>query len=247
MSRFIKMKTKKWGVAGLAFAIGMVTLTSCLKDNDNGVYQVSAVRALNAVPGSEQLDLGLDNKLLNLDLQTLEVEDFAYGDTLPYKRAWPGSRLVRVFERDNAPSNQPLAQGTAQFVPGQFYSLYVVGLPDDDVELMLTEDDLSDPGDGKAKIRFINLSPDAPALDFGIDGADTLIADDIAFKEVKAFSRVDADEAYTFNIIEHSSGNAVHSFAFTPKSDMIYTIWVKGRFENTGDAALDLGHDIIVH
>lgn len=233
-------------VATLACVLGLVTLGSCLKDDDSGVFQVSAVRALNAVPGSDQLDIGLNESWLNYDLQTERIEDFAYCDTLPYKQAWPGTRVVRVFERGNITNSGLLAQGSVQFVAGQFYSLYVVGL-EDDIELMVTGDDLSEPAAGKAKIRFINLSPDAPELDFGIDGVETLIANNIAFKEVEDFSTVDAGEAYRFNIIEHGTGNVVHSFEFTPKSEGIYTIWVRGLFENEGNAELDLGHEIIVH
>ncbi len=236
----------RWGFATLAFAVGLATLSGCLKD-DNGVYQVSAVRALNAVPGSDQLDVGLNESWLNYEVNTGAVEDFAYRDTLPYKQAWPGIRAVRVFERGNITNKGLLAQENVQFVPGQFYSLYVVGF-EDDVELMLTEDNLSEPAAGKAKIRFINLSPDAPALDFSIDGAESLIAEDIDFKEVKDFSEVDGGETYTFKIIEHSSGDVMHSFEFKPESGRIYTVWVRGLFENEEkNTELDLGHDIIVH
>jgi hypothetical protein len=229
----------------MIFAIGLVTLSGCLKDED-GVYHVSAVRALNAVPGSEHLDIGLNESWLNYDLQTREVEDFAYRDTLPYKQAWPGTREVRVFEGGNITSGGLLAKGNVQFTPGQFYSIYVVGL-EDDIELMVTEDDLSEPAAGKAKIRFINLSPDAPALDFGVESADTLIASDIAFKEVKDFSAVDAGQTYVFSVFEHSGGARVHSFEFKPESGRIYTVWIRGMFDNEGNAELDFGHDMIVH
>lgn len=233
-------------VATLAFAVGLVTLNGCLKDDNNELYQVSAVRALNAVPGSDQLDIALNESWLNYVPETDRVEDFAYRDTLAYKRAWPGMRIVRVFENGNATNEGLLAQKSVQFVPGQFYSLYVVGF-EDDIELIQTLDDLSQPAAGKAKVRFINLSPNAPALDFGIDGADTLIANDIAFKEEKGFSAVQGGETYTFNIIEHGSSDIVHSFAFKPESGRIYTVWVRGLFENEENTELDLGHDIIVH
>lgn len=233
-------------IATLAFTVGLVTLNGCLKDDDNGLYQVSAVRALNAVPGSDQLDIALNESWLNYVPETDGVEDFAYRDTLAYKRAWPGMRIVRVFESGNASNEGLLAQESVQFVPGQFYSLYVVGL-EEDIELIQTVDDLSEPAAGKAKVRFINLSPDAPALDFGIEGENTFIANDIAFKEAEGFAAVEGGEIRTFNIIEHGSGDVVHSFEFKPESGRIYTVWVRGLFENEGNAELDLGHDIIVH
>lgn len=243
MKRLGKMKRGSWLLA--IMAVSMVMLNSCLKDGDNGVYQISAVRALNAVPGSDQLDVFLDQNQLNFDNTTWQDEKFAYTDTLPYKNAWPNNRLVRVFDPDDYPTADPLIQKTVNFVPGKFYSLYVVGY--DEIELLATEDDLSAPDDGKAKIRFIHLSPDAPSLDFGVEGVDTLIASDKTFKEVEGFATVNVGETYTFNVIEHSSGDVLHAFEFAPESDMIYTIWIKGLLGNTGDEALDFGHGIITH
>ena len=236
----------QWKLAVLGLVVGLVTLGGCLKDGDNGVYQVSAVRALNAVPGAGQLDIGLNESWLNYDLQTNEVEDFGYRDTLPYKKAWPGTRTVGVFEREDTTVGSPLVQRSVQFNPGVFYSLYVIGTTDD-MELMVTEDDLSAPAAGQAKIRFMNLSPDAPALDFGATESDTLIADNLAFKEVQDFVEVDGGEMYTFIVSRHRGGGAVHSFEFKPESDRIYTIWVRGLFADTGNSDLGFGHDILVH
>lgn len=245
MRRFEKLTSSRlFLLAGFVVTV-MATLSGCLKDDEQGSYQISAVRALNAVPGSASLDIGLNQNKLNYDNATRQDEDFAFGDTLAYKNAWPGNRWVTVFDPADYPNAQPLAQRTVNFIPGRFYSLYVVGY--EEIELMATMDDLSAPEAGKAKIRFIHLSPDAPSLDFGVQGADTLIANDKAFKEVEEFSQIEAEETYTFYIGEHSSGNVVHTFEFTPKTNMIYTIWVKGLFESTGDESLDLGHGIIVH
>src|SRR5690606_2133332 len=194
-----------------------------LKDVDDGLYHVSAVMALNAVPGPGQLDIGLNESWLNYDLQSNEVEDFAYGDALPYKKAWPGGRTVRVFERGNTTDSGLLVKENAQFVPGEFYSLYVVGR-DDDIELVVTNDDLSAPEEGMAKIRFVNLSPDAPPLDFEVEGAgDVVTLVDQAFKEASDFVTVDGGEVYTISLKEHSSGNVVHTFELTPKAGLIYS------------------------
>ena len=247
MKQFGKAIKSKWKLAVLIFSVGLITLSGCLKDDNNEMYQVSAVRALNAIPGSDHLDIGLNESWLNYGLETGEVEDFAYRDTLPYKRAWPGTRVVRVFERGNITSNGLLAAQNVQFMPGMFYSLYVVGFPDD-VELIRTEDDLSEPISGEAKIRFINLSPDAPALDLGVEGGDTLLTEDVAFKEEKGFSAIAVGETYTFHIIDHASGEVVHSFEFRPDNKGVYTVWARGLLQNDGnDEELGFGHELIVH
>ena len=237
MRRFVKIRRGRIVFVLVTVVISFITLSACLK-GEEGLNQVSAVAALNAVPGSEGLDIGLDNNQLNHRV-------FAYGDTIPYLNAWPGRRLVRVFEVDRGPTTAPEAQGTVDFIPGKFYSLYVVGY--EDIELMTTEDDLSSPGEGRAKIRFINLSPDAPSLDFGATSIDTLLASDRKFKSVTRFSTFDAGEAYTFHIMEHNSDQVLHAFDFTPESNMIYTVWAKGLFAPTDNELLDFGHGIITH
>lgn len=237
MRRFGKIRRSRLGFFLVAIMMCLITLNACLKD-EGGLSQVSAVAALNAVPGSEGLDIGLDNNQLNSRV-------FAYGDTIPYLNAWPGRRLVRVFDVNHGPTTAPKAQGTVNFIPGKFYSLYVVGY--DSVELMLAEDDLSSPGQGKAKIRFINLSPDAPNLDFGAANIDTLLASNRTFKSVTKFSVVDVGEPYQFSILEHNTDRLLHTFDFTPGSNMIYTVWAKGLFEHTDDEVIGFGHGIIVH
>src|SRR5690606_23421515 len=139
---------------------------------------------LNAVPGSAQLDIFLDRNKLNFADMTGQDEDFAYTDTLPYKNAWPNNRLVSIVDPADYPHAEPLIQKTINFIPGRFYSLYVVGY--DDVEVLSTEDDLSNPEEGKMKIRFAHLSPDAPALDFEVrkeGNSDLLFVTDNVFKE----------------------------------------------------------------
>lgn len=228
-------------IAAMAFV-----LNGCLKE-DNQVYQVSAVRALNAVPGSAQLDVFLDQNKFNFDNTIWQDEDFAYTDTLPYKNAWPNNRLVSVVDPVDYPNAKPLAQKTIDFRPGRFYSLYVVGY--DDMEVLSTEDDLAVPAEGKVKIRFIHLSPGAPALDFEVRKAagDPLIINDVAFKEVSGFVAVDGGGSYTVSFIAQGSGKVLHTFEFSPEDGMIYTVWAKGLLGSSVDPILGFGHGIIVH
>ena len=245
MKRFDKVRGSRWFLAVLAVAVG-TTLGGCLKD-DNQVYQVSAVRALNAVPGSTQLDVFLNQNKLNFDNVAWEDEVFAYADTLPYKNAWPNDRVVSIVDPADYPNAEPLVQKTVTFVPGKFYSLYVVGY--EEMEVLATEDDLTSPALGEAKIRFIHLCPDAPSLDFevGRETGDALRVDDIAFKEYTDFTAIESSEAYIVNFIDHDTEDVLHTFEFSPEADMIYTVWVKGLLDNTANDTLDFGHGIITH
>ncbi len=245
MRQFGKVKISRWFLVVIAVTLGAL-LGGCLKD-DNQVYQVSAVRALNAVPGSEQLDIFLDQNKLNFDKDTWQDEAFAYTDTLPYKNAWPNNRVVSIVDPADYPNAKPLIQKTVNFIPGKFYSLYVVGY--DDLEVLSVEDKLVDPEEGKAMVRFIHLSPDAPAIDFEIkaEAGNPLRIDDKAFKETTDFAAIDGDVPYTINFIEHNGGDLLHTFEFTPGAGLIYSVWVSGLLDNTGDAALDFGHGVMAH
>lgn len=245
MRQFAKERISSWFLAMKVLAV-VALLGGCLKD-DNPVYQVSAVRALNAVPGSDQLDVFLDQNKLNFDDAKWQDESFAYTDTLPYKNAWPNNRVVSIVDPVDYPNASPLVQKTVNFIPGKFYSLYVVGY--DDIEVMYAEDDLSSPAAGKAKIRFAHLSSDAPALDFELatGATEPLRVDGKVFKEISDFTTVDGDVAYTVNFVEHDSKTLLHSFEFIPETGMIYTVWVSGLIEDTGDGTLAFGHGILTH
>ena len=248
MRRFGKVQMNRCFLVAIVAAVGML-LGGCLKD-DNQVYQVAAVRALNAVPGSEQLDVFLNQNKLNFDNERWQDEAFAYADTLPYKNAWPDNRVVSVVDPADYPNAEPIVQQTVTFIPGKFYSLYVVGY--DDIEVLYTDDDLSDPAEGKANIRFIHLSPDAPTLDFEVTTAeaeaeDPLRLDGYAFKEATDFAAVDGGVEHTIRFIEHGGEEVLHTFEFTPETGMIYTVWVKGLVNSDDDAALGFSHGIVVH
>lgn len=226
----------------LLLGIGMLTLGSCLKGSEPTEIQVAKLAFLNASPASEGFDMGLDQRLVNGI--SPDNPDFAYGDTLGYFNAFPGQRWVRVFENAHAGA-QPLARGAINLAPGEAYTVYVVGY--DELGLIATSDDLSEPESGKAKIRFINLSPDAPSLDFGIRGAQTLIGSDKEFKKYSGFVEVDAGEAYTFDISLHEGGDFVHSFGLELGDGGIYTVWAKGMLEDDGDPSLAFGHGLMTY
>ena len=243
-----RFRHTRWNKRFLAmvFILASSTLSGCLKD-DNQVYQVAAVRALNAVPGSESLDVFLGNNKLNFDNMAIEDESFAYTDTIPYKNAWPNKRIVSVVDPDDYPDAKPLIQDTVTFVPGKFYSLFVAGY--EELVVLHTADDLTQPSGGMAKVRFIHLSPDAPALDFELQSSEeeSFTVEDKAYMECSNFQELKCDGPYTVSFVDHRTGGELHSFEFMPDSGMIYTIWVKGLIDHAADTSLGFGHGVLVH
>ncbi|MBC7565410.1 MAG: DUF4397 domain-containing protein [Pedobacter sp.] len=104
---------------------------------------------------------------------------------------------------------------------------------------MFLEDDLAKPANGKAKVRFVNLSPDAPALNLSITGKETDLVTNKLFKEYSTFTEMDAAEKVTFNVKNKDTGALETSIADV-KVDAggIYTIWVKGLKSDTDSTKL---------
>ena len=106
------------------------------------------------------------------------------------------------------------------------------------------EDNLTAPASGKAHVRFIHLSPDAPAVDITLtDG--TVVFGDYIFKEASAFTPLNAA---TYNLQVRLAGTStvvleLPNIALT--AGKIYTVFAKGFVGGTGTQAL--GAQIIVN
>ena len=127
--------------------------------------------------------------------------------------------------------------------------------------LILFYDDLAAPASGKAKVRFVNLAPGAPNVDFAIAGqpaalftntaygragGSILSGDGLNAYSIGPFTTVDAGTV-TFNVAKTSDASAI---AITNNSltnvalvaGKIYTIYINGT---PGSAAI--GATIITH
>lgn len=215
----------KTGVLSIMMVVAL-SLTSCLKD-DGGEYEelVAAVEALNAIPNSGGIILALDNNQLN-NLQMGEY--FLSGQLLNYRRVYPGNRLLRAFHPEGVSSNDAVFRRELYFQAGKYYTLFVVETPEKEVEVIQVTDEFTAPAAGKALIRFINLNPNAQALDFGIAGETALLAANTPFKSHTVFMAQDADKEYEFVIKHSDSDRETFTFKWTPKSKDIYTVWTNG-------------------
>jgi hypothetical protein len=152
---------------------------------------------------------------------------------LPYKAVYAKNRLVRVFDPIESLSTTPIAEANVTFAKDQFYTLYLVG-KEDSLEIIYTQDDLKRPEAGKAKIRFIHLSPDAPALDLVIQqSTDSLLANNKAFK--------------SFRLKVHDTEEVLKTFTFKPQPHRIYTIWARGLVAEGTSANKSFEEGIITH
>ncbi len=209
--------------AALVLSLG---LASCSKmDNNYEPIQVSGLNVIQASPTLELLDLYVDNDRAN-------STNFEFGSKIGYLSAISGSTAFNVTKRGSGTSLKNL-QFTLK--PRLGYSLFIANTLAN-IELLMLEDNLENPATGKAKIRFVNLSPDGGALSLNVNGVATDLVTNKAFKEYSNFEVIDAAENVTFNI-KNSTTSAIETSitGFKVESGKIYTIYSKGLKANTDD------------
>lgn len=226
---------------------------SCMKDDlgptgpgDAGHpgVAVAAAMAVNSVPASTGLVLALDNNQFN---NLALGERFAYRELMVYRRVIPGERLLRVFHPEKVVLNESILRQNVHFQEGMYYSLFVVGDSDKTMEVVQLEDELEAPLPGRAKIRFINTSPDAPSLDLGLSNESSRLATGMAFKAYSDFVSIGAGQTYQLTIYNHVSKEPVLEFTFEPEEKKIYTIVALGRYNQMDYAIAGFSQGVIIH
>lgn len=210
-------------LAALVITLG---LSSCMKDDfENTPILISGLSLVHASPTTEKLDVYIDNTRASID-------DFAFGNKMDYLRAYSGDRTITVTKKG---LTTRLTSDVVKLVPDFGYTVFVVD-KFDAIDLLTLQDDLALPAAGKAKVRFVNLSPDGGALNLAINGAATDLADNRAFKEFSAFVPVDAAENVTFNVKNKATGAVEATISGVKIEDgKIYTIYAKGLKANADD------------
>ncbi|WEK19371.1 MAG: DUF4397 domain-containing protein [Candidatus Pedobacter colombiensis] len=212
-----------------------VVFIACSKDKYEP-QQVAGLSIINAFPAPDSLDFYIDQTRAN-------NKALKFNSKIDYLNLFPGNRALSVAKRG---SNRALISERFNLLSGVGYSIFVLDTVNTNTKkYLLTEDDLSAPATDKAKVRFINLSKDAPALSLIVNGKDTNLFTDKAFYEYTTFTTVDPGESVTFNV---KAGDVVKTILPNVKIEKgkIYTIYAKGISTATVDS-LKLGVAIYTH
>ena len=211
-------------------------------DNDEGKTSVdleaevagkSNLMVVHASPDAPSVDLYLDENKVNGD-------PLEFPNNTGYLQIDAGARKVAV---NPAGSNTSVISDTLTFDPNKSYSLFAINVVAS-IEAIATEDDLTPPAAGKAHIRFLHLSPDAPAVDIAVKGGPTLFPNS-KFKDVSDFLPVDA-ASYDIEVRVAGTNNvALELNGINLEAGKIYTVFAKGLLAGQGNQAL--GAQIIVN
>jgi len=206
------------GLLGIVCLIA-VLLTSCLKDNNDDVTLPPAalVSVINASPGAQPVDFYLDQNKAN-------TYSIAYGQDIDYIRAYTGKRTATFYA---AGTQQKIKADTTTLQADKFYTLYLTNIPSNP-EFVLLRDSITRPAAGMAAIRFVNVSPDAPAVDLAIKQGNVLAANK-GYKGYSPFISVQGNNTYTLEIRQAGTATVLVTLADVKiTSSSVYTVWLQG-------------------
>lgn len=219
---------------GLIATIGLV---GCSDDDDNPVTPSadnSQVLIVHASPDAPGVDIIVDNA------STPAVTNLTFPANTGYVPLPSGTRNVKV----NVTGTSTTAiNADLNLVANTNYTVFAIDSVSS-IEPLVLVDDLTAPASGKAHVRFVHLSPNAPAVDIAVAGGPVLFSN-VSFKDFQGFTPVDAG-SYDLEVRLAGTTNVVLPLNGINLTDgTIYTVFAKGFVGGSGSQAL--GAEIIVN
>lgn len=212
------MKTKKLnGLFGIIIGFALIAgVSSCTSKGEAGITADAFVRIANSSEGSAPQDFYLDNTKVN-------GSAVAYTQSSSYITTQTGNRTA---EFKSTGTSTTTASSSLSLEPGKYYTVYYTGGASSQAEYA-TEDDMTAPSSGKAKVRFVNLSTVASSsVDLAIQGG-AKIVNNLAAKAASAYQQVDA--ATSFQLYASGSSTAMLNLTnLSIQAGKIYTVFISG-------------------
>jgi hypothetical protein len=208
-------------------------LSSCEKEE---VKEYAKIMVTHASPDAPGVDLLVDGAKQNTAALT-------FPSSTAYIQVEAGSRNIKVNASGTSTS---VIDANVTFEKDKNYSIFAIDTLSS-IEPLVIVDDLTAPASGKAHVRFVHLSPNAPAVDVTVANTSTIVFGNKAFKEYSAFTVLDAG-TYDLEVkLVDGSGTGtvvlpLPGIALT--AGKIYTVFAKGL---VGSTAQPLGAQIIVN
>jgi hypothetical protein len=226
MKFFTALTTQKASCV-LVMLLGIALLASCKKDDPYDFENVTAAQLnfINASPDAGSANIFVEN------IQRTQAA-VGFGGASGYNKTFPGPGTLEV--RSSA-GDAVLISTQAQFDVLTNYTFMLVG-QGGSVGLLTLVDDQTAPSSGKAKIRFVNASPNAPGANLLVNAVAQFSARD--FRSVSGYSEIAAG---TYPVVVSSGASSSASASLTFQSGKIYTLYAKGLVGGTGANALGVG------
>lgn len=228
------MSLTKRSLFALLPLLALFSNAGCGKDENDPLSPTPQARvmAVHASPDAPAVDLLVDGVVVGSGL--------AFPNNTAYLAVNAGTRNVKV---NVAGSATTVINADLPVSSGVNYSVFANG-PVASIGALVIADDLTAPAAGKAHVRFVHLSPDAPAVDVAVTGGPVLFPNR-AFQQYTSFTPVDAG-TYDLEVRPAGSSSVVLPLPdITLQAGKIYTVFAKGFVSGSGAQAL--GAQIIVN
>lgn len=185
-----------WAVA--LFGVTSLVLVSCSSDDDPVVQPDSSVKVIHTIPGTGAVDFYLNGTKQNSSA-------ISFGEQTGYIATANGDKTA---DFKTTLDNNTILSAPVSFDGGN-YTLFATGTASDNtLTTLLVEDNLQTPAAGKARVRFVHVSPNAPTVN--VLANDSLWSSGRAYKSATDFMEVPA-------------GSYVIKLRKTDNSDLVYT------------------------
>ncbi|ELZ13150.1 hypothetical protein C477_21860 [Haloterrigena salina JCM 13891] len=178
------------------------------------------VRVAHLSPDAPNVDVRVDGDAV--------LEDVPYRAVSDYLELEPGTYAVEITaagDPETVVFDDDLEVGEGDYTVAAVGELAEENQP---FEVMVYEDDLSDPGD-QARIRLVHASPDAPAVDVTAGDGETVLFEGAAFGDAAAVE-VPAD-TYTLEVrpaTDANDGDVVATFDVEPDAGTVSSAFAVG-------------------
>lgn len=223
----------------LTLFIFLLSVMSCNKSDSfsyDGEYDVrfSSVAIFNAIPDSRSVTMAIRDG--HYSYTTVAAADNLFFSSYLKYRNWPSGSFNMFVENKTANVSES-ANYNVFFRAGQAYSIFLYD--DKAIKLLLSEDNIISPVDGKAKVRIAHLCTNLSNVSLYNDLDKTILFKDIKFGSVSDYLELNVNTEYSFfmetldKTVELTSDNSVFL-----ENKGVYTILLKGAIElasNNGD------------
>jgi hypothetical protein len=229
------MSAKSFFIASLAIAAA-TSIYGCKSEDTTPVAPTMAANGyaivVHASPNAPGVDLIVDNATAKTNL--------TFPSNTGYLPLPAGTRAVKV---NVTGTSTAVISANLAIAENAYYTVFAADSVSKIAPIVLM-DNLASPAAGNAHVRFVHLSPNAPAVDIAVTGGSVLFGNK-AFKQYTDFTPVAAG---TYNLevrLANTTTVVLPLPGITLQAGKIYTVFARGFVGGSGAQAL--GAEIIVN
>lgn len=248
------MKSIRSLLLSAALLVAVTSLTGCSRDASNPMAPAASEPASSVAreetPASlwGRFGLGISGVMFvhaSPDAPAVDIRlgllpaarDLAFGENSPYRFTLSGTRPVRV---NVAGTSTTVIEARPVLRRNTFYTVFAANRVAN-LEPVVLVDDLTSPAAGNAHVRFVHLSPDAPAVDIAVANGGPVLFPNVSFKGSTAFTPVPGG---TYDLEVRVAGTNTVALSLPGvrlEAGRIYTVFAKGLLSGSGTQALGAG------